>query len=634
LTAGHAHSAARDDSSSWVLVHEGGHWPCEWEIRPGTEPGTYRIVTCGHEAGKQPAGWGLSAWNAATTGAKRSDHFSRVAVHSGDHWPCDWTFKVVQPAPTAALKPSAGGPIVGGVYEIIPRHAEHLRADCQGAGKQNGTKVLLWSENGGPNQKWQAHEGRDGKLSFRPMHSPGLSLDGGVGGQQLTIQQCGEDKALWSVTPTDGAWFTVQNAGSKTVLDVAEGNTKQGGTLVTWELHGGYNQQFRFSRVGGAAALPAVVPTTSPTPSSSSRTPKGKAISGASRSLLKATTAVAGLPPVQQQPDEGGLRREESLAIHERHERMRREQDEAEATFAEQRKEQQRQAQLLEEQIAGLKQVAALAQHEAKAKAERAAATAATAGVRTTPSYWSANADSTPGVTRIELTQDPQWRQRFQQLLDGTCRRNTLGAGRDQIIKSGKYDRLVFHKAWRLENAKLYGLYAAHRDHQVTAPKEQVYAQTHDLPTSQWMADEAGLRTKDRNEVYLWHGTKPEAVDIISHEGFDERVCNLGGLFGAGVYLADEVSKSDQYTTPTPPNDPYNGVYHIFLVRGTMGKFEKVSTGTKEARRAPAGCQSVLGQIDKNKYREYIIYDGWLAYPEYIIEYKRQYTEKGTVKKK
>ena len=78
----------RNDSSSWVYVHEGDEWPCDWEIKPGTEPGTYRIYCCNHDAGGQPAGWGLAAWNAH--GAERNGSSSWIAVHDGDHWPCDW----------------------------------------------------------------------------------------------------------------------------------------------------------------------------------------------------------------------------------------------------------------------------------------------------------------------------------------------------------------------------------------------------------------------------------------------------------------------------------------------------------------------------------------------------------------
>jgi len=287
----------------------------------------------------------------------------------------------------------------------------------------------------------------------------------------------------------------------------------------------------------------------------------------------------------------------------------------------------ERQALLLEQRIARLRAEEAEAIRKAKQSETEAASKAAAAAKITgaaLPSYWQTQ-DPSAQLSKVELTADPKWPARFQELLDGTCRRGTLGQGRDQVIKSGKYDRLVFHRAWRLENPKLYSLYAAHRDTQLDTPPVQLSAKTHELPSSAWIESELGLRCRERNEFLLWHGTKPDVVDIIATDGFDERVCALGGLFGAGVYAAEEVSKSDQYVTPTPKNDPRNGVYHIFLVRMTMGKFHSTSSAMNNARRAPPGFNSVLGQIDHNKYREFVIYDGWLAYPEFLIEYKRQY---------
>ena len=90
LAAWQKHGGQRNGSSSRVAVHEGDHWPCDWEIKPGTQPGTYRIETCGHEEGGQPAGWGLAAWNNIE---KRNDQSSWVYVHEGDEWPCDWEIK-------------------------------------------------------------------------------------------------------------------------------------------------------------------------------------------------------------------------------------------------------------------------------------------------------------------------------------------------------------------------------------------------------------------------------------------------------------------------------------------------------------------------------------------------------------
>ena len=93
LAAWNAHGAKRNGSSSMVAVHSGDYWPMDWIITKGSKEGTFRIVTTKHDAGKQPAGWGLAAWNAH--GTRRNGSSSMVAVHSGDYWPMDWTFERV-----------------------------------------------------------------------------------------------------------------------------------------------------------------------------------------------------------------------------------------------------------------------------------------------------------------------------------------------------------------------------------------------------------------------------------------------------------------------------------------------------------------------------------------------------------
>jgi len=98
LSAWHAHGAERNGGSSWVAVHRGDHWPMDWVIQPGKLPGTFRLLTSHHAAGKQPAGWGLSAWHAHGA-AHEHGTSSRVAVHDGDHWPMDWVLEKVGAIP-------------------------------------------------------------------------------------------------------------------------------------------------------------------------------------------------------------------------------------------------------------------------------------------------------------------------------------------------------------------------------------------------------------------------------------------------------------------------------------------------------------------------------------------------------
>jgi len=49
------------------------------------------------------------------------------------------------------------------------------------------------------------------------------------------------------------------------------------------------------------------------------------------------------------------------------------------------------------------------------------------------------------------------------------------------------------------------------------------------------------------NEYYMFHGTKKDVLHIIGNQGFDQRLCRNGALFGSGVYFAESSTKADQY---------------------------------------------------------------------------------------
>ena len=235
------------------------------------------------------------------------------------------------------------------------------------------------------------------------------------------------------------------------------------------------------------------------------------------------------------------------------------------------------------------------------------------------PKYWvKLGKFPSPGYTKVPIT-DRTMLYRFQQLMDYSCRSATLGQGRDQQLRM-HYSRLAVQSVYRIQNDRLWVAYTTHRD--LGEPvAERIDPVTHQCRELQPWLDTCEFSQR-ANECYLWHGTKPEIVDILCAEGFDERVCSLGGLFGAGAYFAEHCSKSDQYCTPMPPGDR-NGTFYIFLARVAMGKFYRTNSARQNERRAPHGYDSVLGQVDHNKYREFIVYDGWQCFPEYLIEYRR-----------
>ena len=124
-------------------------------------------------------------------------------------------------------------------------------------------------------------------------------------------------------------------------------------------------------------------------------------------------------------------------------------------------------------------------------------------------------------------------------------------------------------------------------------------------------------------EVYLFHGTKPGLIETITKtEGFDQRVANRG-LYGTGLYFADEACKSHGYTGPTASSK------FMLYCRVLLGKPHMADSQMQDLRRPPNQKDSVIvsaGPIAGHPYtrqvhREFIVYERQRVYPEYIIEY-------------
>ncbi|XP_078496584.1 poly [ADP-ribose] polymerase tankyrase-2-like [Lissotriton helveticus] len=132
------------------------------------------------------------------------------------------------------------------------------------------------------------------------------------------------------------------------------------------------------------------------------------------------------------------------------------------------------------------------------------------------------------------------------------------------------------------------------------------------------------------NERMLFHGSP--FVNAIIHKGFDERHAYIGGMFGAGIYFAENSSKSNQYVygigggTGCPLHkDRSCYICHrqLLYCRVTLGKSFLQFSAMKMAH-SPPGHHSVTGRPSVNglALAEYVIYRGEQAYPEYLITYQ------------
>ncbi|KAH9523242.1 hypothetical protein Btru_066186 [Bulinus truncatus] len=146
------------------------------------------------------------------------------------------------------------------------------------------------------------------------------------------------------------------------------------------------------------------------------------------------------------------------------------------------------------------------------------------------------------------------------------------------------------------------------------------------------------------NEFYLFHGTKPGAVNQIFTNGFDPAFAKNTAMLGKGIYAAEKASKADQYTDDRFNRTPPGTELTMFLTRMLMGnaflcdhthKYFK-SRGSPKFIRPPCvtcledNCSSTEHVFHDSvladglwKYREFVVYEKCQAYPEYIITYKR-----------
>ncbi|KAL2091699.1 hypothetical protein ACEWY4_011515 [Coilia grayii] len=205
------------------------------------------------------------------------------------------------------------------------------------------------------------------------------------------------------------------------------------------------------------------------------------------------------------------------------------------------------------------------------------------------------------GTVLIDLAVDDKEFQSVEEEMQSTIREH-----RDGGNAGGVFSRYNIIKIQKVVNKKLRERYT-HRQKEI--------------------ADE---NHNHHNERMLFHGSP--FINAIIHKGFDERHAYIGGMFGAGIYFAENSSKSNQYVygigggTGCPTHKDrscYLCHRQMLFCRVTLGKSFLQFSAMKMAH-APPGHHSVIGRPSVNglAYAEYVIYRGEQAYPEYLITYQ------------
>jgi hypothetical protein len=292
----------------------------------------------------------------------------------------------------------------------------------------------------------------------------------------------------------------------------------------------------------------------------------------------------------------------------------------------------------------------------------------------------------------VPLTQG-QARTALAMCLEG----HDVGAGGRDASTSRPYDELELVDAWRIENATLWGKFAAERmQTQATFQRLDKHQRARvatphirkGLAKATAPLRNAGGCDASINETYLIHGLgDPSCALNIIGAGFNEHFSgvNAGTLFGDGIYLAEDVGKSDQYCRPrekrlvstpftkqrqlekklwagrAPP--PLDEVRYIFVCRAVLGCFIQVGASTTTQLRSkepvfaavkgggrelalipnletPTHYHSEVAEIaaaanvasdthterggNHLRFREFVVFRPTLLYPEYLVAYRRK----------
>merc|ERR1719331_2299133 len=135
----------------------------------------------------------------------------------------------------------------------------------------------------------------------------------------------------------------------------------------------------------------------------------------------------------------------------------------------------------------------------------------------------------------------------------------------------------------------------------------------------------------DDGEALLAHGTNPSSAMGILKNGFSLSAAgkSTGTMFGYGIYLAECVSKSDEYARDDN-GGTYPGLMAMLMCRSLVGNpYVVQDAGDHVAAAKAEGMDSVIGDRESKvgTYREFIFFDERQVLPEYAVIYKRQYTQ-------
>ncbi|WAQ97953.1 TNKS-like protein [Mya arenaria] len=225
-----------------------------------------------------------------------------------------------------------------------------------------------------------------------------------------------------------------------------------------------------------------------------------------------------------------------------------------------------------------------------------------------------------------------------------------IGHGQDaKGLERLSYSKLWITKIQRIENPQLFRKYV-HKRQEIflnlskmnlacCQTVRQLPSSSGEITTHNYLSQTMRKELfSEINEVYLFHGTKPDTIKTICNTGLDPRLGSGKAMFGSGIYGAEKASKADQYTDGSLTRTGGPGKEKkMFLMRVALGNcYLCTDLNPQKYRRPPctkckrddckthdSNYDSVVGD-NKKLFREFVVYDGVQCYPEYLITYERR----------
>ncbi|XP_045203469.2 uncharacterized protein LOC123556646 isoform X2 [Mercenaria mercenaria] len=258
---------------------------------------------------------------------------------------------------------------------------------------------------------------------------------------------------------------------------------------------------------------------------------------------------------------------------------------------------------------------------------------------------------------KVQLDSNGDTFKTIVKMVTSTFDSSKIGQGQDAVgLDQLDYSQLYVVNIQRIENIELYEKFTSARQKvffQLLKSGDERFPKVEELPdcngqiqTSQFLnaSLDKDLHT-EINEVLLFHGTKDENIGTICTSGLDQRLGSRKAMFGPGIYGAECSTKADQYADEKTARRAGQGIpRNMFLIRMVLGNsylcndlnppkyrrppctscYKDDCKDTKHARHKYGHMFDSVVADNGKLFREFVVYDNALCYPEYLITYERR----------